>query len=101
MEDVRLVVHQAEHLALVFLLDGQIAFHREVHKSRGDVAHGSFVVHERAAFAGREFVRRIVLHGDGSALRDRGRASTRDKTSRRTRQIGNKKRPVASQKENH
>ena len=65
---------QTQQMALVSLLDCHVALHGQIDQRRGDVAHGRFVVHQRAALAGCELIGRLVLDGDGLAL---GPAPTR------------------------
>src|ERR1700747_62004 len=69
VKNVFLAVSEAEEMALVFLLDREGALHGEIDESCGDIAHRGFVVNDRAALARREFIGRLVLHGDGAAFR--------------------------------
>ena len=69
MKSVFLVVKQAHHLVVFGLLDDVIAFHREINDGGGDIAHVRGIIDERADFAGRELIGRLVLHRDRLAAR--------------------------------
>ena len=69
VKDIFLAVRQPQQMAFVFLLDGHVPFHGQVHQRRGDVAHRGFVIHQRATFAGSQLIRGIVLHRNRLARR--------------------------------
>ena len=66
MEDVVLGVGEAEQFVFLFFFDGEVAADGEIDDGGSDVAHVDGIIHERADFAGSEFVRRLVLCGDGT-----------------------------------
>ena len=69
MKEIFLAVREPEEMILGLLLDHDEAADREIDDRGGNVAHIHGVINQRADFAGRQLVRRLVLRGDGSKTR--------------------------------
>src|SRR4030095_12654009 len=62
LEDILVVLHQAEELGLLLLYDSQVSPHGEVYHGGSDVPHVRLVVDQRARFGWTHAVGRLVLH---------------------------------------
>src|SRR5580700_6705443 len=98
VKNIFFAVREAEEMVFVLLLDRKVCLHGEVDERRRDVTHRGFVIDERAAFAGSELIRWLVLHGDGAAL---GVSATRPPEPQHDekRDDGEKERPIATKEE--
>src|ERR1700675_4459845 len=100
VKNVSPAVRKTEEMTFVRLFDGEVSLDGEVNEGGGDIAHGGFVVHQRAALAGSELVGRLVLHGDGVAF-GIAAAGPPEPEHHEERHDGDEERPITAQEKHN